>query len=199
MRLGVIVPTRGLVFTETVIGLLEATEGITAKFYLSHNLPTPDSFNELTNRAMDEGMTHLLITNDDVVITPEILEAMIALDEDVVTCPTPLTDTFSGYYEKNGEITLTGTSCVLVRREVLEKIGRPYFRTDVRYIMLDDKEYEKNVDPQSGFGGEEAYFSRQVRKAGYKIRKVDMLTRHLRLVNLGEHHSNNGCHTIVDL
>lgn len=191
-KIGIICPTRGLVFTETIEGLLEGFAGRDYKVYLSHNLPTPDSFNTLIKRALDDGNGYLLITNDDVVINKRIVDKLFEKCSDIVTCPTYIGN-FPGYYEKDGKITMTGTSCILAKREVFENIGP---LTTEQVIIQGG---EEKISGMCEFGGEEVSFSRQVLAKGYSIEKIDDKARHLRLINLGEHYSNNGCHEIEEL
>jgi len=197
--IAVVLPTRGTVFTETVIGLLKATEGYDTRFYLSHNLPTPDSFNALVEEAMKDGCDKFFITNDDVVVTKSIFKNLIESKQPINCAAVNMTENFHGYYEKDGEVDMCGTSCLMVDREVFEKMTRPYFRTDIRYITQGGEEKEVIDKKGKAWGGEEVYFSRQVRKLGYKINLVEGRARHLRLIKLGEKHSNNGCHIIEDL
>lgn len=196
---GVIIPTRGLVFTETIKGILDGFEGREYKIYLSHNLPTPDSFNQLVNQALADGCELVFITNDDVVVSREIIDHLMEADKPIACCAVPLLPNFSGYYEKDGEITLCGTSCLLVKREVFEHLDTPYFRTDIRYVTYGGEEHEVVAQQDNNFGGEEVYFCRQAQKKGYKIHLVPGMCRHLRLRKLGEHHSNHGLHEIYDL
>jgi len=193
--IGVVLPTRGMVFTETIQGIIDSFDDY--KLYMSHNLPTPDSFNTLTNQAVDDGCDRIFITNDDVVVTPDIVDNLLT-DSPVTFCEVPLTEEFSGYYTNHkGEVTMVGTSCLMVKREVFESLKRPYFRTDIRYVDIGGEEHEIK-DPKA-WGGEEAYFSRKVREAGYNFVHVPGRARHLRLLKLGKHHSNEGLHEIYEL
>jgi hypothetical protein len=188
---GVVVPTRGLIFTEAISGILSGFEGIDHHIYMSHDLPTPDSFNSLIKAALDDGCDYIYITNDDVVVNKTIIRKLFDAKADIAFCPTYIKN-FPGYYEKNGEVSMIGTSCVLVKREAMEKIYP--LRTDKTYLTVGDE--EMILDKPQEFGGEEVWFSRQALKYGYKMVKIDDKARHLRLITLGEHRSNHGCHEI---
>lgn len=191
-KTGIIVPTRGLVFTETIIGLLEGFAGREYQIYLSHNLPTPDSFNTLIKQALDDGNDYILITNDDVVITKEIVDKLFEKCSDIVFCPCYIGD-FPGYYMRGKDTPqMIGTSCVLLTRKAMEDIGE--LRTDTMFGRVGDKEIEIKKPKQ--FGGEEVWLSRQAIKLGYELVKIDDRARHLQLIEMGEHYSNHGLHKI---
>jgi len=192
-KTGIVVPTRGLVFTETIIGLLDGFAGRDYKIYLSHNLPTPESFNSLIRRAIDDGNDYILITNDDVVLNKRIVDKLFDKCSDIAFCPCYIGD-FPGYYEKDGEVTMIGTSAVLVSRKAMCEIGE--LRTDKTYVKIGGEEQILNKPYK--FGGEEVSFSKKALELGYKLEKIDDVARHLRLVELGEHRSNNGLHRIEE-
>lgn len=189
--IGIVCPTRGLVFTEAVQGILDGFRGREYQIYFSHNLPTPESFNSLIKQAMDDGCDYIYITNDDVVVNKRIVDKLFEKCCDIVICPTYIGD-FPGYYEKDGKITMCGTSCILAKREVFENI-KPLDIT--RWIRQSG---EEKTQGECEFGGEEVSFSKQVLAKGYTIEKIDDKTRHLRLIELGEHRSNHGCHRIEE-
>jgi hypothetical protein len=91
---------------------------------------------------------------------------------------------------------MCGTACLLVRIDVFNKLKKPYFRTDITYDFNTWKEVPGHG---TAWGGEDAYFCKQIRDAGYKIELSDKRAKHLRLIKLGEKASNNGCHKIEEL
>lgn len=190
-RVGVVLPTRGLIFTETIDALLKQTDEI----FLSHNLPIPDSFNQLVEKAL--GYDYIFITNDDVVIPDGAITKMLAMDEDVVIGKVPMIQEYQGYYEKDGKVTMFGTACLLVKRSVFDKLTKPYFETKYRYITQGKE--EKVIIDEKAWGGEDVYFSRKVIAAGIEPKIADVTCRHLRLEQFGEHTNNHGCHKIGEL
>jgi len=194
--IGVVLPSRGAILSETVESLLENIKDIPSRVYISHNLPIPDSFNQLTDKALADEPTHLFFMNDDVVLGKNMLKNMLQENKPVVVGHCRINDGYDGFYEQNGEITMCGTACLLVRADVFKKLDKPYFRTD---IMYDFNTWTETQPPKNPWGGEDAYFCKQLRDAGYKIELVPDRARHLNLKALGNKKSNNGCHTIEEL
>jgi len=188
-KIGIVCPTRGLVFTETIIGLLDGFAGRDYKIYLSHNLPTPESFNSLISEALNDDCDYIFITNDDVVVTKGIVDKLFDKCSDIAFCPCYIGD-FPGYYEEDGKVTLIGTSAVLISAKAMREIGD--LRTDK---TLSKGEW---LDIPKKFGGEEVWFSERAKELGYEMVKIDDRARHLQLVEMGEHYSNHGTHKICE-
>jgi len=194
--ISIVLPSRGAILSETVEALLENIDGVSSRVHISHNLPLPDSFNDLTEKALLDNPTHIFFMNDDVVLGKNMIKNMLRENKPVLCGHCRINDGYDGFYEQKGEITLCGTACLLVRRDIFSKIDKPYFRND---IMYDFRTWEEIKTPKNHWGGEDAYFCKQIRDAGYKIELVPDRARHLFLKQLGDKKSNNGCHKIEEL
>ena len=60
MKIGIILPTRGFLFTEVLEGIEKNRKGYETKLFTSSNLPIPEAQNTLINQALaDHFITHL--------------------------------------------------------------------------------------------------------------------------------------------
>jgi len=79
---------------------------------------------------------------------------------------------------------------------VFEKVARPWFRTDLRFVVRDGsaQTIPGRVDE---YGGQDAYFFVRARIAGFEtLRLPGMVAGHARLRSLGVPNANNGAHVI---
>lgn len=215
MMLAVVLPSRGLVFSKTmecVIAGMQAVNalGIATKYYASHDLPIPDCHNCVTEKAMADPKTDkILFLEEDMYLDEAAFLALATSDYDIATL---------NYNDKNGsphgivhfneegEVLWCGVGATAVKRKVLEDLGTPYFRTDVRYkvikkptpngkVVTHFEELESRSEWQ--YGGQDVDFCARVRKLGYKIHLIENYRAiHFQLLQLGETAKNNGCHTI---
>ena len=127
------------------------------------------SFNreEVAARFMNGDGTHLFMVDSDMMFKPEVLDALLAHDKEIIG---------ARYYRRQGKekdpavktrydmpgMSLpdkiyknyaTATGCMLIKREALEKIPRPWFALGTE---------ERPV-------GEDIYFSEKAKKHGIEI------------------------------
>jgi hypothetical protein len=202
IKIGVILPSRGLIFSETADEILQNLKFIPHKFYFSHKQPIPKCFEKPTNRALlDETITHLWFIEDDMVLPPNTLKRMIEEDSNAVTCDYPVTQDGRGavFTDNGGSVIFCGTGCLLVKREVFDNIKAPYFTDKIKWNMLNYGEAVKligikNYDPV--YGMHDITFCIKLWKTGIKIKVLDITLGQRRLLALGKSGSNNGAHDI---
>ncbi|KKM95867.1 hypothetical protein LCGC14_1183880 [marine sediment metagenome] len=120
-------------------------------------------------------VTHLYFMDSDVVPPEGTLSKLLDHDVPIVAGIYPMcTDmpcwsfkTTAGWENKDlslpkglTETTAIGGSTLLVKREVFEKMERPWFKIVYKAIDEEGRAYDE---------GEDEYFSRLAREAGYKI------------------------------
>lgn len=202
MKVAVILPSRGLIFSQTADEILQNLRGIPHRFFFAHKRPLPECFEEPTARAMlDYGITHFWFVEDDMVLPPETLSQMLALDANAVTCDYPVTKDGRGavFYDNGGNVVFCGTGCLLVKREVLENMQRPWFTDKIRWTMLNYGEQIKLVASENsgeGYGLHDITFCIKLWKNGIKIRVLPTKLGQRRLLKLGKYGSNKGAHKI---
>lgn len=200
-KVAIIIPSRGLIFSRTAEEIIRNAKDINHKFFFAHRLPIPDCFETPTKKALeDKSITHLLYVEDDMIIPDGTFFGMLCEDKDVVTCDYPVTKEGKGavFKDPSGTVVFCGTGCLLVKREVYDKLDAPYFRTDIRWTPLN---YGKTIKLQGvmnndgGYGLHDVTFGIRLLKAGVPIHVYATLGQR-KLISLGKQGSNNGAHKI---
>ena len=202
-KVAVILPSRGLIFSETAQEILANLDGVAHKFFFSHGQPIPKCFEQPTNRALlDESITHLWFIEDDTVLPPYTLKRMIDQFANVVTCDYPITKDGRGsvFYNQAGNVVFCGTGCMLVKREVFDSLKAPYFTDKIRWTMLNYGEAVKLIASKNpnhdGYGLHDITFCIKLWKTGILIKVLDIKLGQRKLIELGKSGSNNGAHKI---
>lgn len=200
-KVGVILPSRGLIFSETAQEILANLEGVAHKIFFSHGEPIPSCFEKPTNRALLDGsITHLWFCEEDMVLPDYTLKRMLSQMANAVTCDYPVTKDGNGsvFYDNGGNVVFCGTGCLLVKREVFDNIKAPYFTDKIRWTMLNYGEAVKltGVYGATGYGTHDITFCLKLWKTGVLIKPLDIKLGQRKLIELGKAGTNNGAHKI---
>jgi hypothetical protein len=203
MKVAVILPSRGLIFSQTADEILQNVKGIPHQFYFSHRKPIPECFERPTELALfDNDVTHLWYVEDDMVIPPNTLQKMLDEDVNVITCDYPTNKDGRGsvFYDNGGSVVFCGTGCLLVKRQVLHTINKPYFTDTIRWTMLNYGEALKIIatpnPKREGYGLHDITFCIKLWKTGVIIRVLPVKLGQRKLVALGKVGHNDGAHNI---
>lgn len=201
MKVAIILPSRGLMFSQTADEVLQNVRGIPHKFFFSHRKPIPDCFEEPTHRALlDKDITHLWFVEDDMIIAPDTLRQLLNAEANAVTCDYPVAKDGRGsvFYDQGGNVVFCGTGCLLVRRDVFNSLKAPYFTDKVRWTMLNYGEAVKltAVYGQVGYGTHDITFCMKLWNTGVVIKTMERKLGQRKLLELGKSGSNNGAHKI---
>jgi len=127
----------------------------------------------------DPCWTHIYFLDSDVVPPPDALTHLLRLGADVAVGLTPIVaddrlvwniqykegDAWTGLSEQIPDepfdIYSSGAGCMLVRREVLVKIGYPWFRTEYQEIFKNEGKGIKI--------GEDVYFIKKAIEKGFRV------------------------------
>lgn len=189
--------TRGLLFTEVENAVEKNIEGWPYQVFRTKDLTIPDSQNYLVEQALKTDATHLLFVEEDTVMPDNAISNMIFLDADVAcvdygvagySCLTKDKDT--------GEILWCGLGCTLIKREVFEKLEKPYFRSDKALLINNWPEVQWIDAGKQAYGLQDIYFFMKAREKGIIIQQLPGECKHLSLKNLGTREVNNGLHVI---
>lgn len=199
--IAVILPSRGLIFSETAEEIINNLKGIPHKFFFAHELPIPDCFEVPVTKALkDPEITHLWIVEDDMVLAPDTLKQMLGKNKAVVTVDYPVnTEGMGAVFKVGGEVIYCGTGCLLIQRAVFDELKPPYFRTDMRWGIKNFGKYLKmNVshDPSVGYGYQDVNFCMELYHQNIPIHLIPGTLSQRKLVALGKAGSNNGAHQI---
>ena len=198
--IGVILPSRGLIFSRTADEILQNLKDVPHKFYFAHKRPIPECFNEPLERALKDDVTHIWIVEDDMVLPKGTLTQLLEMDKAVVTADYPVNEKGRGsVFALKGQTIYCGTGCLLIKREVFDELKRPIFRTDVRWRM---KNYGKQIKISSHYSEDEGYglhditFCMSLYERSIPIHVIKTKLAQRKLVSLGKAGSNNGAHVI---
>lgn len=196
--IGIVVPTRGLVFSRTIEAIEREREGKETKLYISNNLPIPQGHNDLTKQALLDGADYIWYVEEDTVPPSGSLDGLLAQSTDIACIDYGVSGW--GCVTKNlqEKILWCGLGCTLVKSTVLEAIGYPYFRVD-KSLRLNDWKWitlPKGYIETRNYGTLDIRFGCDARKLGFEIREAPGECEHLELKELGKREVNRGLHKI---
>lgn len=179
------IPTRGVVFTETLKAAFLNLGGVTWQFGLFTLSPVSEARNTMVREFLKTNCTHLFTLDDDEVPPVGILKKMLDAGQPVVVVDAPAKRTGRSniFRDKDGTIAATGFGCALFKREVFEKLHDPWFsllpRRTVRYRS--GKHVFTTIDdaPENPYGGEDVNFSLKLKDNGIEIVALDEICTHL--------------------
>lgn len=204
-KLAVIVPSRGLMMSQTLEELLGELEDFDYELYWSHQKSLPACFNEPTERALaDPDNYAILYVEDDMIIPKGILKKMFATKYPVTALDYP--------FQQNGDSTVlhdpkgmaywTGTGFMLVATSVLKQMERPIWRTDTTFDPFVDKDtihfWPRKLD-KIFYGLHDLRFGLVLYSAGVPVKPMKETAGQRKLISLGEQNTNNGAHQIMEL
>lgn len=201
VKIAVIFPSRGLVFSQTADELLQNLKGYSYRIYFSHKKPIPDCFQDPTEMALkDPDVTHLWFVEDDMILRPNTLKKLLEEDANAATADYPISKDGIGavFYDKGRNVVFCGTGCLLVRREVFNNLNAPYFTNKVVWTPFNYGEAIKIVAHEgvSEYGAHDVTFCIKLWNNGIKIKVIKQKLGQRKLLALGKAGSNNGAHKI---
>lgn len=168
------VPCLDSIKTKTAFSLFNLKRGGNTELIMKVGADVARNRNQIVEYAIEKGFTHILFIDSDMKFNPDTLERLLENDEDICGVmyhqrALPLRynlmpmeqDEERGKYEIVDfkvpadlfEVKWVGTGIMLIKTEVFKKLQKPYF------AFLYEDEYV----------GEDVYFCRKARDAGYKI------------------------------
>lgn len=201
--IGVILPSRGLIFSKTAEEILNNLKGVPHKIYFSHQKPIPDCFNLPIGRALKDKVSHLWFVEDDMILPPDTLSTLLASNKAVATADYPINKAGRGaVFSVDGRVVFTGTGCLLVKREVFEELKQPYFRTDMRWNIKNYGTFLKLTRSKTGkiegYGLHDVNFCMNLWGKDIPMHLIDTKLGQRKLVSWGKAGSNDGAHLIED-
>lgn len=199
-KIAVIIPTRGMFYTESFLSIMKNLEGHDYKFYISYDKNIPNGINDLTDQALADGHKLLWFLEEDMVVPEGTLDKLVKADVDFIATEYPILQGQSSIWFVNGEVAWAGIGCALIKSSVFELFRKPYFRVDKRMVVINDTKegFEVSFDDNySPFGGYESYFGIMCREAGIKITHLKgVMCQQGQLFKLAPNMTNNGVHDI---
>lgn len=158
-KLGIGMATAGLCEARTAFSLLSATLGlqnIEILPVLGMSCYVHNNREMCVNQALDNGCSHLLFVDSDVMFAYDAIIRLIAHDVDIVGARYnkkvfPIESTVKQDITELSEVPFVPTGFLLINMEVFKKIGKPYFSFE------------------DGAESEDVYFCDKAIKNGYKV------------------------------
>lgn len=203
MRVAVILPSRGLIFSQTAGEILQNVKGIPHKFFFSHRKPLPECFEKPVNRALlDESISHLWLVEEDMILKPTVLKDMLELDKAIVTANYPTTARQdASVLSVKGKVVYAGTGCTLIKREVFDELKAPYFRDDIAWIPKNMGNYIKFTGIKrktKGYGFHDVNFFMNLYRLNIPVHLLPYTLGQRKLKALGKAGTNEGAHDIEE-
>lgn len=188
------VPTRGMLFTEVAQAITEIQLHVQSIPIYTWNMPIPDAHNALVEKALMFNPSHVLFIEEDNIPPKMGVMNMLNANADIACIDYGVNGWSCTAKRRNGEILWCGLGTTLIKREVFERLERPWFRSD-KSLRLNDWQW---IDNPAKYGGHDIWFCTKAREAGFEIVQVSGEARHLKLDALGQREINNGLHLISD-
>lgn len=199
-KIAVILPSRGMMFSQTAEELLDNLEGYEYDIFFAHGLPIPDCFNKPLERALRGSYTHFWFVEEDMVLPKDILKRLLEDKADAICCDYPVTKEgkASVYRDPEGSAIYGGTGCLLVTRKFLESYKQPIFRTDIAWdVKIGDRfEAEPRKIEGNVYGLHDVTFGLLAYQRGTPIKVSKITCGQRKLKALGQATTNKGEHQI---
>jgi hypothetical protein len=205
-KLAVILPSRGLMFSQTLEELLRELEGFDYEIFWSHGRPLPECFNEPLERILaDPSVYAVLLCEDDMILPRGILRKMFAMNYPAVALDYPFKSDGDStmLHDPEGNVIYSGTGFLLCARLILEAMPKPVFRTDTAWDIAVKRNNHMVLWPRKlnkiAYGLHDVYLGMMLFSNGIPIRDLGITAGQRKLVRLGQKETNNGAHQIEEL
>jgi len=179
VKVAVVTPSRGLIHSRTVEAIRKNFLGIEKNFewnhFISHDKPIPKAQNYLFEKAFDWGANYIWSVEEDNVFPAHTLIKMINFakqkEAEVVYVDYPIgAKRSSGICRKGNQILWGPMGCTLILRSALEKLDRPWFRTD-KTFRIENKDPLELIeeDIPNKYGGQDIWFGMKCKEKGIKV------------------------------
>lgn len=204
-KLAVIVPSRGLMFSETFEELLRELQDFHYEIFWAHGESLPDCFNKPTERALkDKDVFAILYCEDDMIIPKGALKRMFSAQYPVVALDYPFQQDGDStvLHDPKGMAFWTGTGFMLVAKQVLQQMEKPIWRTNMTFDPFIDKDtihfWPRKLD-KVFYGLHDLRFGLLLYSAGMPVMPMEETAGQRKLISLGKPGTNNGAHEIKEL
>lgn len=196
--IAVLIPSRGLVFSETIDEVLREVAPHSFQIFFAHSRPIPEAFNEPMEKIFNSPVKfdYVWIVEEDMVLPKGILQELLDLQAPIATSDYPAKEGLMCIKRDNeGNVLYTGTGCLLIERGVLELFDRPIFSTE--NIYSEEGKYLGKRDPrETPYGQHDVHLFLQVRELGMPIKVTKSTCNQRKIVEYGQKEVNNGFHRI---
>lgn len=205
MNIQVVLPSRGLIYARTMVGLLDNIDK--ENINIVYEKKMPDCFNIGIRKALDSGADYIWMVEEDNELPEGILNALLEearQGHKIITMDYTVGGGNSHIYKIDGEPAWCGIGCTLIKREVFEAIEEPWFEVD-KHLNFKDSGFEILELPEetvgNKFGGHDSlFFYMKARPKGFKIKVLEgWHGDHYRCEEVPKLEINNGNYNIYSL
>lgn len=202
MKLAVILPSRGLVFSKTVEELLSELKDIDHQIFWSHGRPIPDCFEIPTREALKGNFTHLLVVEEDMILPKGCISKMLEMEMPAVAYDYPVSGDKYGtvLYDEPNSGFFSGTGLLLVEMNIVRRMVFPIWRSDIAWNMKEKNGYiEFTIEKRIGdYGQQDIAFGLRLYANQIPLYIMRETTGQRKLVKRGADKTNQGTHNIVE-
>lgn len=200
MKLAVIVPSRGLAFSQTCEELLDNLQGLNYEIFFAHGLDIPECYNAPLKRALRGPYTHFWIVEDDMILPKGVLKELLRANVQAICCDYPVSKQGKAavYRDPAGDVIYGGVGCLLMTKKFLKKYKQPIFRTDVVWDVKIGERFEATPRKIRGdlYGLHDVTFGLLACGRGEPIKLSKITCGQRKLIALGQSGTNNGEHWV---
>jgi len=193
-------PSRGLVFSQTVEDVLREVRSVGCEWdiFFAHSHPIPDCFNLPAAAALRWGADWVWFVEEDMVLPPGVLEALLIAQGCVVAADYPVQDGLLAVQrDSEGRVLYTGTGCLLVYSDALT--GLLPFTAEYQFERHGDRMVRVPA-AEGAYGLHDVELGLRLYEAGTPITVIDVLCGQRRVVREAAPKTNVlGWHDIREL
>jgi hypothetical protein len=169
--------------------------------FFTHDLPIPDCFNALCEAALDGKADAVWFVEEDMEVPHGILDDLLielsSTDHGVVVADYAVEGHPTTLHYKGETLMASGMGCMLIKREVLEALGEPYFRDTYEYGLPEWTPI--HMVPGTGYGRQDIDFGYRINQLGYTIGVLPDKIGHYKIEAVGTPKLNQGVHKVKKL
>lgn len=192
--IAILIPSRGLTFTRTDIAIDQIRERFDCRIFRTYDKKIPEAHNWLVEEGLKTEADYFLFVEEDNVPQLEKVVEMVNRGSAISFVDYGVAGWACSARDGKGEVLWCGFGCTLIKREVFEKLEKPWFRTD-KTLRLNDWKW---IDQPMKYGGHDIWFFTKAREAGFRITQISGEIEHLGVKELGKPEINNGLHPIFN-
>lgn len=203
MRIGICIPSKNVwepdfglslaMSMATLVNFMPDDIQVDLKPYIDINSILPKQRTKIVQRALDDGMTHLILLDDDMSFPLETLPQLLMHDKDIVAAnyvtkqlpPVPVARDFDKkpvytFEESTGleKVGATGAGIMVIKTDVFRDIPQPWFAMPW-------------CDKIQDIIGEDTFFLRKAKECGYDCyidHDVSKTIKHIGRFSYGHEH-----------